>query len=73
MKRFLVYEESSGKNSPEKSMTLVSCGYELILFNYIMSMLWTDYTEGCVNEMKVVWSTACWNKHGYEIGRKVAW
>jgi len=64
MKRFLVHEESIGKSSPEKSMRLVSCGYELILCDYIMSMLWTDYTNGYINEMKVVWSVVCWDKHG---------
>ena len=31
IKRFLVYEESSGKISPEKYTRLVSCGYEFIL------------------------------------------
>ena len=34
------YEESSGKSSPDKSMRSVSCGYELILYDYTMSMLW---------------------------------
>ena len=42
MKRFLIYEESSGKSSPEKSMRSISCGYELILCDYTMFifMLW---------------------------------
>ena len=40
VKRSMVYEESSGKSSPDRSMRLVSFGYELILCDYIMSMLW---------------------------------
>ena len=40
-------------------MRLVSHGYELILCDYIMSMLWTGYTEGYNNETKVVWSMTC--------------
>jgi len=63
-KRFLVYEESSGKNSHEKYMRSVSCGYELISCDYIMSMLWTCYTKGYINEMKEMWYAACWDKHG---------
>ena len=46
MMRFLVLWESSGKSSPDKYMRSVSCGYDLILCDYIMSMLWTGYTEG---------------------------
>jgi len=42
----LGYEESSGKNSHDQYMSLVSCVYELILCDYIMSMLWIGYTEG---------------------------
>jgi len=38
MKRFSVYEESSGRNSLEKYMRLVLCGYELILCDYTMPM-----------------------------------
>lgn len=51
MKGFLVYEESSGKSSPNKSMRLVSCGYELILSDYTMSMfmLWTGNVEGYIS------------------------
>jgi len=47
LKRFLVYGESSGKSSLEKSTRLVSCGYELILCDYIMSMftLWVGNVE----------------------------
>jgi len=41
MKRFQVYEESSGKSSNDRFMRSVSCGYELILCDYIMSILWT--------------------------------
>jgi len=40
MKRFLVYEESSGRSSPDKSRRSVSCGYELILCYCSMFMLW---------------------------------
>ena len=54
MKRFLVYEESSGKSSHEKYMMSISCGYELILYACIMplSMLWTCYTKGYINKRK---------------------
>ena len=34
----LGYEESSGKSSPKRSMRLVSCGYNLILCVYTVSM-----------------------------------
>lgn len=54
-------------------MRLVSCGYELILCDYIMSILWTDYTEGYISEMKVVYSIACCKNHGKETRSKVAW
>ena len=39
MKRFLVHEESSGKSIPDRSVRLVSCGYELILCDYTMYMV----------------------------------
>jgi hypothetical protein len=54
MKRFLVYEESSGKSSHDKYMRSVSCGYELILYAYIMPMfmLWTGNVEGYISGMK---------------------
>jgi len=52
------------KSSHEKYMRSISCGYELILCDYIMSMLWIAYTKGYINEMKEVWSVACWDKHG---------
>ena len=57
----LGYEESSGKSSHDKYMRLVSCGYELILYSFIMLMfmLCTCYTEGCISEMKEVWYVAC--------------
>lgn len=42
MMRFLVLWESSGKSSHDEYMRSVSCGYELILCAYIMSMLWTS-------------------------------
>jgi len=44
MKMFLVYEESSGKSSPNRSMRLISYGYDLILcaynytYSYVMNM-----------------------------------
>jgi len=38
MKGFLVYEESSGKSSPERSTSSISCGYVLTLCVYIMPM-----------------------------------
>ena len=38
MKRFLFYEESSGKSSLDKYMRSVSCGYELILYGCIIPM-----------------------------------
>ena len=59
MKVFLVHEESSGKSSYEKYTRSVSCGYELILCDYIMTMLWTCYTKGHTNRMKAVWSATC--------------
>jgi len=64
MKRFLVYLKSSGKSSPEKYMRLVSCSYELILCDYIMSMLWKCYIDGYTIKMKEVCSVTCWEKHG---------
>jgi len=45
MKRFPVHEESSGKSSFDKSMRSVSCGYELILCDYIMKC----YVHGGTN------------------------
>jgi len=45
-------------------MRSVACGYQLILCDYIMSMLWKGYTEGDINEMKAVWFATCWDKHG---------
>jgi len=56
MKRFLVYEESSGKSSHDKHMRSVSCEYEFILYACItpMLMLWTGYTEGYIRKVKVV-------------------
>ena len=61
MKKFLVYEESSGQSSPKKSIRLVSCGCGMILFYYPMSMfmLWTGNVEGYNRKMKVVLSVAC--------------
>ena len=49
--------------------------YELILCDYIMSMLWTCYTKGYIETMKVVWSTRCWDKHGWQrdTGRNISW
>jgi len=63
MKRFLVYEESSGRSSHEKHMRSVSCEYEFILYACIMPMLtlWTGYIEGYINKVKEVWFVACWN------------
>ena len=54
MKGFLVYEESSGKSSPDRSMRSVSCGYDLILWAYTMPMfmLWTYNVERYISEMK---------------------
>jgi len=62
----LGYVESSGKSSHDKYMMSISCGYEFIFYACIkpMLMLWTGYTEGYISEMKLVWSTTCWNKHG---------
>ena len=54
MKRFLVFEKSNEKSSPDKSMKLVSCGYDLILCDYTMSMLRIDYVEGHMSGMKAV-------------------
>ena len=54
MKRFLVHEESSGKGSHDEYMRSVSCVYKFILCDYIMSMLWTGYTEEYNNKMKPV-------------------
>ncbi len=59
MKRFLVHEESSGKSSHDKYTRSVSCGYELILCDYIMFMLWTGYTKGYISKVKAVWSATC--------------
>jgi len=64
MKKFLVHEESSGKNGHDKYTRSVSCGYELILCDYIMSMIWIGYTEGCISKMKEAWFVTCWGKHG---------
>ena len=58
IKRFLVYEESTRKSSLHKFTRLVSCGYELILCDYIMSMLWIDYVEGYISEMKAMFFAA---------------
>lgn len=41
MKLFLVYEESSGKSSPNKSMRSISRGYDFILCAY-------NYAYACV-------------------------
>ena len=75
IKSFLVYDESSGKSSHDKSMRLVSCGYEFILCDYIMLMPWTRYTDGYINKMKSVWSTRYCSKHGWwrDTRIKVAW
>lgn len=56
MKRFMVYEESSGKSNSDRSTRSVSCGYELILYacNMHMFMLWTCNVEGYINRMKAV-------------------
>ena len=53
MKRFLVYEESSGKSNTDRSMGIVSCGYELKLCDYTMSMfmLWTNNAKGYISGM----------------------
>ena len=40
-------------------MQLVSCDNELILCDYIMSMLWAGYIEGHISEMKEVWFATC--------------
>ena len=50
---FLVLWESSGNSSHEKYMRLVSCGYDLILCDYTMSifMLWTSNVEGYIGGM----------------------
>ena len=42
------YGESSGRSSLEKFMRSMSCGYELILCDYTMSMfmLWIGNVEG---------------------------
>ena len=47
-------------------MSLVSCGYEFILYVYTMSIfiLWTGYVHGYINKMKVVCFVVCWDKHG---------
>ena len=34
------YEESIGKSSPNKSIRSVSCGYDLILCDYVMDRLY---------------------------------
>ena len=56
-------------------MRSISCGYELILCDYTMSMLWVGYTKGYINRMKVVCFVACWDKHGQweDTSGKVAW
>lgn len=59
MKRFLVHEESSDKSSHDKYMRSVLCGYELILYTFIMHMFMTGHVEGYINEMKEVWSSTC--------------
>jgi len=64
MKRFLVHEESSGKNSREKYTRSISYGYELILCDYIISKLWTGYTKGYTSIMKAVWFAAYEDKNG---------
>jgi len=46
------YGESSGKSGPEKYTRSVSCGYELILCDYNMTMLGTSYVEGYIIRMK---------------------
>ena len=55
-KRFLAYEESSGKSNFDRSTRLVSCGYALILYACAIPtfMLWTSNVEGYINEVKVV-------------------
>jgi len=55
----LLLWESSGKSSLDKSMRLISCGYELILCDYIMSMLWEGYTEGYISRMKKMCFATC--------------
>jgi len=54
MKRFLVYEESSGKSNRSKSTRSVLCGYELILYARIMPMLWTGNVEGYISGMEAI-------------------
>ena len=49
---------------PDRSPRSVSCGYELILCDYTMFMLWTCYAEGYINGMKEVCFVTCWDKHG---------
>jgi len=38
MKRLMVYEDSSGKSIPEISLRSISCGYDLIICDYSMSI-----------------------------------
>ena len=61
MKRFMLYEESSGKSSHDKYMRLVSCECEFVLYACIipMLMLWIGYIEGYINRMKTMCFAAC--------------
>jgi len=43
------------KNSRDKYTRSVECGYDLMLCDYIMSMLWKNYIEGNKLEKKAVW------------------
>ena len=61
--------------SLDKSMRLVSCGYELILCDYTMSMLWKGYVEGYISGMKAMCFATFWNLHELwnDTRRKVVW
>jgi len=52
----LSYEKPSGKSIPDRSMRSVSCGCELILCDYHMSMfmLWAGNVKGYIRKMKEV-------------------
>ena len=61
MKRFLVYQESSGKSIHDKNMRSVSCEYEFILYACIIPilMLWSGYTKRYISKVQEVCFVAC--------------
>jgi len=59
MKRFLVLRGINWEDSHNKYTSTMSYGYEFILSDYIMYDVWTGYTKGYTNKMKVTWSMTC--------------